>query len=177
MFWIAWPAAPFTRLSMTDKKDGPSLDPVSKDGNEIVVGAAHVPRSSPGTTPASSTRTNGSFWYRAASAARRIRAVAPPRSAHVDAGENAAVHRHQVRREVEHHRPAGGGPHLLFDLRCVAVRRDAVGVHPLRHLGEQRALLRRAAGPRHARFGVDDDIIRVDQSASPPAAAAAAAKP
>ena len=50
----------------------------------------------------------------------------------------------------------------LLDLGRVAVAGDAVGVHPLGHLGVERALLRRAARAGNPRLRVDDDPPGVD---------------
>src|SRR3546814_3388783 len=46
----------------------------------------------------------------------------------------------------------------------MAMAADAVSSHPLLHLGEQQVFARRAAGAGHARFGVDDDLVRVDRT-------------
>ena len=46
----------------------------------------------------------------------------------------------------------------------MAVRGDAVGVHPLGNFGEQRSFLGSAPCPAHPRLGVDDDVVRLDHA-------------
>ncbi len=68
-----------------------------------------------------------------------------------------------MRGEADLHRLARGLGQALLDLGQVAVRADGVGVHAILDLGEEQALLERAAGPGDARLGVDDDVVGDDR--------------
>src|SRR6478672_11168883 len=77
----------------------------------------------------------------------------------VAGGENAAIHRHEVRREdhlnlVLRHRAQD-----LLDLGRVPMTPDVVGGNALIALREMRGELGRAASPRYAALGVHDDVM------------------
>ena len=77
--------------------------------------------------------------------------------------EDAARHRHEVRREVDdRHLPREVRDGLL-DLRRVAVVCHIVGAEVVVELREVVGLLRRAARARDARLRVDDDRIDIDE--------------
>ena len=88
-----------------------------------------------------------------------------PRRPGVDDREDAAVHRHQVRREDHLHRLARRPAENLLDLRLMAVLADAVGRDALVALGKVRVQLRRAARAGNAALAIDDDVVRLDQPA------------
>ena len=51
----------------------------------------------------------------------------------------------------------------MLDLRRMPVTGDPVGVNALGYLAEEAALAGRAAGAADPGFGVDDDVVGVDQ--------------
>ena len=81
----------------------------------------------------------------------------------VGRGEDAAIHRHQMRRENDFDRRARGHAQNLLDLRRVAMPADVVGRDALVALGIMGGELQRAAGPGDAALRVDDDRLRIDQ--------------
>ena len=93
----------------------------------------------------------------------QIRCVHLPQRLGVDGGEDAAVHRDQVRREGDGERGAGEKRQLLLDLRDVPVHpADAVGAEPLVHLAVEPFHLGAASRPGYAGLRVDDDGLRID---------------
>lgn len=90
-----------------------------------------------------------------------LRRAAPP-SPHIDRREDAAVHRHEMRRERHDAFLAGRLGEFLVQFRHVPVMADAVGVKALRHFGEQHLLLGRAPRTGHARFRIDHDLVDLD---------------
>ena len=66
--------------------------------------------------------------------------------------------RGEVHDDVASRRP--GKP--LLDFRSVAVTSDAVSMNPFGHFAKQAALFGCAAGAADPRFGVNNDIVRID---------------
>ena len=60
-------------------------------------------------------------------------------------------------------RPAEEIGEALFDLGRVAVGGNAIGMKALGHLAEERGRTGLTAGAAHARLGIDDDAVGVDQ--------------
>ena len=84
----------------------------------------------------------------------------------VDRGEDASVHRHQVRREDDLDglaAAAGDVGQDLVDLGRVPVPADAVGREALVAFGEVIGQLGRTARARDSALGVDDDAGALDQ--------------
>mmetsp|Transcript_7003 Transcript_7003/g.24097 ORF Transcript_7003/g.24097 Transcript_7003/m.24097 type:complete len:342 (-) Transcript_7003:1444-2469(-) len=72
---------------------------------------------------------------------------------------------HEVRGKADLDRPRLGHLiQLLLHLWNVTVRGYAVRVHPLRDLAVQVALLRAPSRPAHPALGVDDDVLRQDET-------------
>src|SRR5690349_6038685 len=76
--------------------------------------------------------------------------------ADVNRRQDAAVHRHQMRREADLDRPSGGCREPLVDLGHMAVVRYAVSSDAFRYFGEEAGLLEAAPGAGDAGLGVDD---------------------
>mmetsp|Transcript_27098 Transcript_27098/g.67540 ORF Transcript_27098/g.67540 Transcript_27098/m.67540 type:complete len:459 (+) Transcript_27098:2179-3555(+) len=77
--------------------------------------------------------------------------------------EYAPAERHEVGREVDDHRAAGGLRQALLDLGRVPVGRHTVRMHPIGNFAEECVLFGRPAGARDATLGIDDDAVGVDQ--------------
>ena len=131
-FWIAWPAAPFTRLSMhaTMTSCVPSGDTRQPMSQKFVCATCLISgRSAP------VSRTNARVRVRRLERpAECRRSSTPGLQPRVDRLENAAIERHQVRHERHRHAD------FLFDLGAMAVREYAVRGHAAVNLGEVRAL-------------------------------------
>ena len=91
-----------------------------------------------------------------------LRRAIPP-AAHVDGRKNAAVHRHEVRREGDDDLAARGARELLIELGHVAMPADPIGMEAFRDFGKQHLLLGRAPCPGHAGLRVDHDLVRLDR--------------
>ena len=98
------------------------------------------------------SRTNGDVACAASSTSRDLRRGRAGRQPRVHRREDAAVERHQVRREGD------VAAERLRDLGRVPMAEQAVGGDAAVVLAEVRALGRRLAGARDARLGVDDDV-------------------
>ena len=147
-FWIAWPAAPLTRLSM------------HADHHQLAVGAStRQPMSQKfvcatclisGRSPPV-RRTNGELGVRTASARSTAAASTPGREPGVNRLEDAAVERHQVRHERDRRRRAPVRSRRRADART---RRSGDAAVALRKV---RAFRRCLAGAGDAGLRVDDD--------------------
>ena len=80
-----------------------------------------------------------------------------------DAKSENAVHRHQVRREIDHHRFPGCIGKLFFNFRCMTVGGHAIGLHIFIDLAEKVWHLGASSCSGCARFGVYDQRIHIDQ--------------
>ena len=81
----------------------------------------------------------------------------------IDGGQNAAVERHEVRRELNTDRTACGFRKLLIELAQVpmgAPRR--IGMRAARQFRMQQVFLQRPPGAADPGFQVNDDIVKVD---------------
>ena len=139
MSCIAWPDAPFTRLSSAEIEDGAAREPVLRQADEAEVRAADMMRRrhrALGQDMDESLVRVGLFEHAAQIGQRRAVGVAD-----IDGREDAAIHRHQMRREADRDRPARGARQALLDLRHVAMAGDAIGADAFRHFGEQAGLL------------------------------------
>ncbi len=85
--------------------------------------------------------------------------------AHIAGAELAPRHRDQMRGEIRRDGHTCGDADFLVDLRGMTVHGDGIGRQPLACFGEQRVLFQSAPGARDAGFGVDDEIMRVDEAA------------
>ena len=77
--------------------------------------------------------------------------------------EDAAGHRHEMRREVQRYLAFDEMTQSLFDFRRMAVGGNAVCLEVVVELREMSLELGRTACARGARFGIDDDRIRFDE--------------
>ena len=112
MFWIAWPAAPLTRLSSTTRTSARSRARRTVHGDAADVRGAHRARVRRAIPAASRRRTarRRSASRRAPAGRRRVR------ERRVERREDAADHRRQVRREDELHRRRARAVQPLHDL-------------------------------------------------------------
>ncbi len=162
MFWIACPAAPFTRLSTAHRRRPP---------------CRYAGRRPPAARSRSCRACAWSRPCRRAPAPARTRARnRRPSSASVSAsvvhslgergvarGEHAAHRRHEVRHEQHGRRDPGRELEPPFDLRRVLVARHPIGPEAFLGRGVRRRLARRPACARQARLPVDADRARLDQ--------------
>ncbi len=58
--------------------------------------------------------------------------------------------------------PPGGQGEFLIELGHMAMVADAIGMDALGHFRKQHFLFGRPARSRHARLGVDDDLVGID---------------
>jgi hypothetical protein len=68
-----------------------------------------------------------------------------------------------MRGEIDHQLAAGRGREPLLDLRGMAVAGDAISVNALRYLAKEAPLAGGAPCPADPGFGVDDDVVGIDQ--------------
>ena len=160
MFWIAWPAAPLTRLSST----------TSTTTRSVPSGRWTAIRS---MFDARTERVSGIDARRHHVDERLPRVALLEERLHVDVGlrhrrverrEDAAHGGRQVRREHQRQRRLRDRGEALRDLRVVAMALDAVGGEVVRGLGEQQVDLGLAPRTRHARLAVGDHVLRVDHA-------------
>ena len=156
-FCTAWPAAPFTRLSMTETRtarpDGSTRQPMSQKfvcatcliSGSADAGEAHERRA--GVRPLVDVAERLARWCRA------------PRARRSSRGCRGRAARGAARRSARATR------HALLDLGGVAVVEHAVRRHAAVALREVRPLGRRLARARHARLRVDDDVGVRDEEA------------
>ena len=69
-----------------------------------------------------------------------------------------------MRGEIRRDGHTCGDADFLVDLRGMTVHGDGIGRQPFACLGEQRILFQSAPGASDAGFGVDDEIMRVDEA-------------
>ena len=100
-----------------------------------------------GICPNGSTCTNGWFAYQLQKDSMQLLRRCACAAADVDRREDAAVHRHQMRREADDHLAAGGLGEFLVELRHVPVMADAIGVDAFGDFREQHLLLGRPPAP------------------------------
>src|SRR5262245_22461321 len=91
-----------------------------------------------------------------------FRGPAPP-SPDIDGRQDAAVHRHQMRRERYDQLSAGGERKLLVELGHVPMMTNAIGVEALRNLREEHGLPGGAPCSGHAGLGIDHNLVELDR--------------
>ena len=138
MFCTAWPEAPLTRLSSAEIDDGAARRAVLGDADEGHVGAAHVP----GLRRLAERQHMHERLVRVGLLKDRMEVLRPTasRAAHIDGRQDAAVHRHEMRREAHDHLAAGG-------LARIPGRARPCGDDGRRHRHESPRRLRRTASP------------------------------
>src|SRR6202047_1034658 len=132
MFCTAWPEAPLVRLSSAAGNAG------LRNTDEGQVGAPHMSR-------LRHFLKRQNMHERLVCVSLSKHGVEPLRrnvasSAHVDGGQNASVHRDEVRREAHDHSAPCRLGEFLVALGYVAMMTDAVGVNAFGHFGEQHLL-------------------------------------
>ena len=76
---------------------------------------------------------------------------------------DSAIHRNEMRGEIDHHFFTGSQRKLLLDFRKMAMLRDAVGAHGFVALGEEVFDFCRAARAAHAAHAKDANALRLDE--------------
>ncbi len=151
--WIAWPDAPFDEV--VERGDG--HDP----SRTRVVTHGHV-RGVRAECGLGRRRTVGDDdkWFVGIPIAvqvEELHGVGRPGRPGVTGGQDAPVHRRQMRREQHLDVVAGDPRERLLDLRCVPMIQEAVGGEVLVDGAERVGRLRWTTGARHPARGVDDD--------------------
>ena len=86
-----------------------------------------------------------------------------PPPADINRRQNTPVHWHQMRRECHNDLPPGGERELLVELGHVPVMAHAIGMKAFRNFREQHGLFRGTPRTRHARLGIDDNLVKFDR--------------
>ena len=160
--WMAWPDAPLTRLSRAARATTQpgALVGHGRDVHGVRPGRRLGRRRALGHDDERLVRPGGAEEWRAG---RRWMVRPPVGRAGVAGGEDAPVHRREVRREQHLDVGAGDVGQALLDLGGVPVVEQAVGREVLVDRAERGGGLGRPAGARHPAGGVDDDARRLDQ--------------
>ena len=119
MFCSAWPDAPLTRLSVALSRIARSGVLPGCTAIRQAVGAAHVARRRQALERQHPRERLA--LVAALELGLQVLHIGARRQPDVDRGQDAAVHRHQVRREGHLDRLAGGLAQALLDLRRVAM--------------------------------------------------------
>ena len=162
MFCTACPAAPLTRLSITDNTTAMSPPLRLVHGDAAQIRAAHRTRIGMAARGHHiDERLHRHSTSRTVPADRRL-SVKP----RIKRGVDAADHRRQMRRECELHRLARHLRQSLRNFRLMPVARHAVGLEVVGGFGKQRMHFGLAARAGDAGFGIGDQMLDIDQPAS-----------